>query len=174
MAGHKRKNTQPDRPKRMGKGFVRTGGLLSDQIRRAGEKRGFVETRLLTHWPEIVGEDLARISRPIKVHYGRQGFGATLTVLVHGAVAPMFQADEPRIRERVNACYGYSAISKIRLTQTAETGFAEPPAPFAPPPVRPDPAKSARLTADLAPVGDPGLRAALAELGENILTKPRG
>ena len=33
--------------------------------RAAAESRGFAVTRLLTHWPEIVGEAVARIAGPV-------------------------------------------------------------------------------------------------------------
>ncbi len=46
-------------PRRM-RGFERTSGLLQDRIRKAGETRGFAVARLLTHWAEIVGEEIAR------------------------------------------------------------------------------------------------------------------
>ena len=49
------------------RGFEAASGLLKDRIRSAGESRGFAVTRLLTHWPEVVGEDLARVTRPVKV-----------------------------------------------------------------------------------------------------------
>ena len=88
------------------RGFERTSGLLQKQIRKAGEKRGFAVSRLLTHWAEIVGEDTAKVAKPIKVSYGQGGFGATMTILTTGAQAPMLQADLPRIQDRVNACYG--------------------------------------------------------------------
>lgn len=162
-------------PKRMARGFVQTGGILSQRIRKAGEKRGFVETRLLTHWQEIVGEATAAIARPIKVGYGRQGIGATLTVLTTGANAPILQAESARIKERVNACYGYAAISNIRITQTAETGFAEAQAAFAARPPKatspPDPRKTAQMTGAVSEVENDSLRSALAALGQNILTR---
>lgn len=160
--------------KRYARGFTQTGGILQTQIRKAGEKRGFAETRLLTHWVEIAGAATASICRPVKIGYARQGFGATLTLLTNGANAPMLQADLPKLKERVNACYGYAAISHIRLTQTSETGFAEAQAAFAQSAERPapDPEKAARIKGETARVGDPELRSALAALGHNILTKP--
>ncbi len=159
-------------PRRMARGFVQTGGILSQRIRKATEKRGFVETRLLTHWAEVVGETTAAICRPIKVRYGREGFGATLTLLTNGANAPMLQASLPQIRERVNASYGYAAISHIRLTQTAETGFAEMQAEFKPAPrPAPDPQKSAAMSERVSDVQNSDLRAALDALGQNILTR---
>ncbi len=176
MAGQKQPQKKQSPPKRMARGFVQTGGILQGRIRKATEKRGFVETRLLTHWAEIVGAATAGICRPVKVGYGREGFGATLTLLTSGANAPMLQAELPKIRERVNASYGYAAISQIRLTQTAASGFAAPQAEYAPAPDRhlktPDPKKSAALNGTISDVESDSLRSALEALGQNILTRP--
>ncbi len=166
---------QPPRPTRRMRGFEPASGLLREPIRAAGEKRGFAVTRLLTHWAEIVGEDVARIARPIKIGYSRDGFGATLTLLTTGSAAPMLDMQKPKIKERVNACYGYSAITRILITQTAPTGFAEGQVEFAaaPKPVPlPDPAVLQKAVATAAIVQDATLRAALEALGQNILTRP--
>ena len=158
------------------RGFEHTGGLLGAQIRKAGEKRGFAVAKLLTHWAEIVGEDLARAARPVKVGYGKGGFGATLTVLTTGAQAPMLAMQKEQMRERVNTCYGYAAISRINITQTAPTGFAEGQVEFTQAPkVRPAPAPEiiAEAKAAAAPVTDDALREALESLGRNVLTRSK-
>ncbi|WP_238991722.1 DUF721 domain-containing protein [Gemmobacter caeruleus] len=171
-----------DRPRwsakgRRMRGFEAASGLLKDRIRNAGESRGFAVTRLLTHWPDVVGADLARTTRPVKVGYAKGAFGATLTLLVKPTDAPMVQMQLPRIRERVNACYGYAAIGRVVLTQTAPMGFAEGQAQFAPapkaekPPPPPEIVARARDTAD--GVQDEGLRKALETLAQNILTRRR-
>ncbi len=157
------------------RGFAQASGLLQSRIRSAGEARGFAVTRLLTHWAEIVGEQTAAIARPVKVGYGQDGIGATLTLLTTGAQAPMLQMQLEAIRERVNACYGYRAISKVRLTQTAPEGFAEGQASFAPAP-KPAPAKVDREVAAKAEqvaegVGNTELRLALQALATNVLSK---
>jgi hypothetical protein len=158
--------------------FTRAASLLQGQIRRAGESRGFAVTRLLTHWPEIVGEDVARIARPVEVSYGRQGMGATLSVLTTGAQAPMLEMQKERLREKVNAVYGYNAIARIRITQTAPTGFSEGQADFnhAPAP-RQKPAPDAVATRNAAAVaqgvGDEKLRAAIESLALNVLSRPK-
>ena len=174
MTGKMRGKAQPERPPRRMRGFERTSSLLGERIRNVGEKRGFAVTRLLTHWVEIVGEDTARAARPVKVHYGRQGFGATLTILTTGANAPMLEMQKEQIRQKVNACYGYSAISRIRLTQTAPTGFAEGQAQFAPAPAQPraiDPETRARAAQFSGDVADDGLRSALEALARNVLSR---
>lgn len=158
--------------------FTRAATLLQGQIRRAGESRGFAVTRLLTHWPEIAGEDVARIARPVDVSYGRQGMGATLSVLTTGAQAPMLEMQKERLRDKVNAVYGYNAIARIRITQTAPTGFAEGQADFSHAPAKrakplPDPAITRNATAVAEGVGDEKLRAAIESLARNVLSKAK-
>ena len=157
---------------RRARGPERAGVLLAQRIRAAGESRGFAVSRLLTHWAEIAGADIARVTEPVEVSYGK-GFGATLTLLVAGAHAPMIEMQKERLREKVNACYGYNAISRIRLTQTARSGFAEPQADFAhhAPEPAPEVARAAHEAA--AGIADDTLRAALEALGRNILSTQR-
>lgn len=158
--------------KRGRRGFVQTGGLLTRNIREASEARGFSETRLLTQWAEVAGEAIAKISRPVKVGYARNSIGATLTLLCSGANAPMVQMQVPQILKRVNACYGYKAIARITITQTAPSGFgeAERPAFERRKPNLP-PEKSTALAKDVSDIESDKLREALQTLGENILAK---
>lgn len=156
--------------RRYGRGPRRAGALLAAEIRAAGESRGFTVSRVLTHWAEIAGEQIARVARPVEISYGR-GFGATLTLLCPGAHAPMIEMQKERLREKVNACYGYNAIARVRITQTAPSGFAEPQAAFAARTAAPSPEVAASAHRAVEGVGDEGLRAALEALGRNILTK---
>lgn len=163
------------KPVRRMRGFEAAAGLVRDPIRAAGEKRGFAVARLLTHWAEIVGAELAGCTRPVKVGYSRDGMGATLTLLTSGPVAPMVEMQKDTIRAKVNACYGYSAISRIVLTQTAASGFADGQAEFRAAPAKvkaaADPAVVAKAAATAGGVQDVGLRAALALLAQNVLTR---
>ncbi|MFQ6550730.1 DUF721 domain-containing protein [Aestuariibius insulae] len=157
-------------------GFARASGLVQGQIRRASETRGFAVAKLLTHWAEVVGPDLASKAEPVKVSYGKGGIGGTLTVLVKGSLAPIVEMEKERIRERVNACYGYGAIKAVRITQTAPHGFAEAATRFDAAPLKrpaPDPTlvQTAERSAD--GVDDPGLRGALEKLALNVLSKTR-
>lgn len=158
------------------RGFERTSALLGERIRTASETRGFAVTRLLTHWTEIAGDEIAAVARPVSVRYGREGLGATLTLLTTGAFAPILEMQKETLRSKVNACYGYAAISRIRLTQTSPHGFAEGAAAFAaaPPTKRgPDPQKAVQAAAMAEEISDDGLRAALEALGENVLSRPK-
>ena len=154
-------------------GFRRTSLLVEQKLRSAGESRGFAITRLLTHWSEIVGLQAAEVCTPIKVSYAQKGFGATLVILTTGAQAQMLEMQLPQLREKVNACYGYNAISRIRITQTAPVGFSDGQAKFStvtkrtvPPPCPETAAKASAIASDIK---DKSLRAALAAFGENII-----
>ena len=154
-------------------GSRRTSILVEQKLRSVGESRGFAITRLLTHWAGIVGAPIAGICTPVKISYAQKGFGATLVVLTTGAQAQMLEMQLPQLREKVNACYGYNAISRIRITQTAPVGFSDGNVQFNVAPKRtaqlPCPKIAAKASAIACDIKDEGLRAALAAFGENIM-----
>lgn len=157
-------------------GFAKADRLLQARIRKASESRGFAQSRLLTHWEEIAGADIAALSRPVEVRYGKGAIGATLTLLTTGANAPILEMQKETLRARINAVYGYNAIARLRITQTAPTGFAEGQADFAhrkppPRPTEPDPETTARARVVADGVADEGLRAALERLAANVISK---
>lgn len=158
------------------RGFEVAGALLANTLKAPAERRGFGEAKLLTHWAEIMGPEIAAIARPVKITWGR-GFGGTLVLLTTGGHAPILEMQKERILERVNATYGYRAVAHVHITQTAPTGFAEGRVAFQPappkPPAAPDPARLARAMADVDGIEDQGLKDALARLARNVLT-PRG
>lgn len=158
------------------KGFARASALMQSRIRKVSEGRGFAVSRLLTHWAEVVGPDIAAKARPVEISYGRGGMGATLILLTTGAEAPMLEMQKPVILEKVNACYGYRAVARIHITQTAATGFdagraafAAPRGETAPPP--PDPAVTEAAERAASGVASDELRLALEALASNVLTK---
>lgn len=160
-------------PSRRKRGFERAVTLVGPELRSPAEKRGFAETKLLTHWAEIVGAEIADMAVPVKVKYGR-GFGGTLVVLTTGAKAPLLEMSRAAIIARVNACYGYSAIKDVIVTQTAPMGFAEGQVAFGArtPKARPapDPERLAQATVGLDHIESPELRDALRRLAGHIIS----
>ncbi len=159
---------------RRSKGFRQAGALVETRVRTAGQARGFAVARLLTRWEEIAGTDIARVARPVEISYGRGGLGATLVLLTKGANAPMLQMQEAALRERINACYGYAAISRIRITQTARTGFGEEAARYTADQTdrrTPTRTQTEQAEALAAPVANDDLRQALEKLGASVLAK---
>ena len=158
------------------RGFKSASGLLQSRIRKASQTRGFSETRLLTHWAEIVGPEIAQQAHPVKVNYGRGGIGATLTILTTGAMAPIIEMQKDQIRDRVNGCYGYNAISRVMITQTAPTGFSEGQVQFTPAPKAPSGPSAqtkaqARVVAD--DLKDESLKQAIETLAGHVLSKAK-
>ncbi|QIE56268.1 DUF721 domain-containing protein [Pikeienuella piscinae] len=163
-----RKGRTRPAPERRAKGFLRAAELTPSALKSCGARRGFAELRLLTEWRAVVGEALASICRPMKVTYrSRGGLGASLILTTEGARAPEVEMQKTRIIDRVNAFYGYRAVSRIVIDQSrapmmraAPAGLAEAPAKWegAPP-------------APVKDVADPGLALALARLGANVKAK---
>jgi hypothetical protein len=159
--------------------FKPASDLLRSKIRELGEARGFSATRLLTHWSEIVGPEVASIARPLEIRHprprpGHPPEGATLTVLALGAAALRLEMDKERIRERVNACYGYAAIARLRIRQAGPEAFAAEVAGGPPKPAQPEPRDLRALAEPLADgVSNTELRLALAALAANVLSKSR-
>lgn len=167
----------PAPPRRRMRGFEAASALVAPQIRSGAESRGFAIARLLTNWAEIVGEDTAAHTRPVKIgHGGKGGLGATLTVLTDGAHAPLVQMALPAMRQRINAVYGFNAIARIAVTQTAPQGFAEGQAAFRPAPkAAPVPTPAARAEAEglATRFTDPALAEAMRQLTLNRRTRGR-
>lgn len=157
------------------KGFTRASTLVRGRIRDASGSRGFAQSRLLTHWDEIAGEDIAKISRPVEVTYSKGGFGAVLVLLTTGSNAPVLDMEKEKLRARVNAVYGYNAIGRIRVTQTARSGFADGQVEFTPAPkkrpVGPSSHDVSAAQKDVGNIEDNALRDALILLGANIKSK---
>ena len=124
---------------------------------------GFVQSSIVSRWPEIVGEKLARASAPESIRFpvGRKQDG-TLTLTVHGAHAVMIQHVQPEIVERVNRFFGYPAVSRVAIRQ----GELPTPAPRRPPPSL----KSlpVEMGQGLQTIADPELRAVLESLAAGV------
>ncbi len=140
------------------------GRYLADTFAR----QGFASTELVTHWPDIVGEEIAAHAEPVKIQWPRGANPeapepATLVLRAEGPAAIEIQHLSGVILERVNQFFGWRAIGKIVLRQAPlmrrRAVAKAPPAP--------DPEATARIAATLA-VGDEDLRQALARLGAAI------
>ena len=172
----KSENQENNKRIRNQKGFRAISSILNNETKRVTEKRGFTITKILTHWEEIVGHEIASIAIPVKVTSQKSYLGATLTVLCLGANGPILQTMLPQIRDSVNSVYGYSAINRVRVTQTdslenldiknSETNGKKPVLN-----------KNLHLKIEYSSneivksISSHNLRAALQNLGKNVLSK---
>lgn len=119
---------------------------------------------LAARWPEIVGQRLASVTSPVRVSKSKGG--GVLHLRATSAAAAMVQHAQDHIMERVNLASG-SQIKSIRIVQTT--------APLKLAVRRPralGPQEREALVRSLAPVQSKSLRAALADLGESVMSDP--
>ena len=157
-------------------GFKKASVLLKTNIQRASESRGFAQSRVLTHWDEIVGEEISSVSIPTKVSYRTDGLGATLTILTSGSNAPILEMQKEFIRNKINAVYGYNAVHKIKITQSspiALIGKNEDSKNIMSKKNKIDEEISPDLEKAVNEIDDKNLRQGLEELAINVFTKLR-
>lgn len=139
------------------------GDLVAAIGGQSFKRFGFMQSAILSRWPEIVGERYAKVTSPESIRFpaGKKNGGA-LTMQVEGAHAPLIQHSAPMIIDRVNMFFGYAAIDRIVFRQ----GRAHP----APEKVkRPGSAAIPKeLGEGLREIADPGLRACLESLAAKI------
>lgn len=150
-------------------GQARSISELMPEIGRTAFRRfGFVQSSVVTRWPEIVGERHARVCAPEAIRFppGEKADGI-LQLVVVPAHAPIIQHVIPEIIERVNRFFGYKAVAKVKLRQ----GEVKPPASTqprtAPPSLKPIPLE---LGESLRDIGDPELRTVLESLARSLGT----
>jgi len=144
------------------------GQLVGKTIADALARQGFASTGVVTHWPEIVGAEIADHAEPMRMIWPRRVHEddpdpATLVLRVEGPVALEIQHLSGVIIEKVNRFFGFRAVGRIQIRQ----------APLArrekkKPPPAPDPEVMARLAAGMGDIADEALRDALARLGASV------
>lgn len=145
---------------------------LMPEVGRAAFRRfGFVQSSVVTRWPEIVGTAHARVCMPEAIRFapGERNEGI-LQLVVMPAHAPIISHVIPEIIERVNRFFGYNAVSRVKLRQ----GAVKPPSAekrAAPPSLKPIPLA---LGDSLRDIGDPELRAVLESLARNLTDAKEG
>ncbi len=165
------------RPRKTAKPYERPRGGparpvadLVPQIGRAAFRRfGFVQSTVVTRWPEIVGPIHAKVCSPESIRFppGEKSDGI-LQLVVLPAHATLIQHVIPEILERVNRFFGYKAVARVKMRQGA---VKPPPAGekrSAPPSLKPIPMD---LGEGLRDIGDPELRAVLESLARSVANK---
>ena len=149
-----------------GQGVRAIGDLMPEIGRTAFRRFGFVQSSVVTRWPEIVGPRHARVCSPEAIRFppGEKAEGI-MELVVLPAHAPLIQQVIPEIIERVNRFFGYRAVARVKLRQGAVTPPAEN-RPAAPPPsLKPIPLE---LGDSLRDIGDPELRTVLESLARSL------
>jgi len=151
----------------------KAGRALQALIKELDGRFGRGATALEPRWREIVGDRLARVTRPQKLTKGRGGAGGTLELRVAGPAALLVQHQSEDILARVNLFLGAGSVDRLRIAQ----GPVKPPPDLAAAPKRRPAAQplSAHEEADLKAALDgapDSLKGPLERLGRAVLGDP--
>ncbi len=128
-------------------------------------KRGLARAELISWWPDIVGAAYAGRTAPERIRWPRDGKAATLVVRCDPALALQFAHETGRVRERLNAYFGYPAVGAVKIVQQpvgAAPQAQKPPVPTREPP----PGLASRLDGIDGP-----LKESLRTLGRSVLAR---
>lgn len=118
---------------RSGKGvFAKAVGAFVPKVTAAVfQKFGFHSAEIISSWETIVGNEVARLTRPESIKWPRGGkasaddvddggrsAGATLILAVDPAFALEVSYRHGEIIDRINRYFGYRAIAQIKVHQT--------------------------------------------------------
>ncbi|MGB7374073.1 DUF721 domain-containing protein [Pontixanthobacter sp.] len=140
---------------------------LMPQIGRTAFRRfGFVQSNVVTRWPEIVGPTHAKVCAPEAIRFppGEKEDGI-LQLVVLPAHAPLIQHVIPEIMDRVNRFFGYQAVARVKIRQGAVKPPGDTQKPKSPPSLKPIPME---LGESLRDIGDPELRTVLESLARSL------
>ena len=148
-------------------GEARMIGDLMPAIGRTAFRRfGFVQSSVVTRWPEIIGAAQARNCAPESIRFpiGEKSEG-TLHLVVSPGHAPIIQHVIPEIIDRVNRFFGYRAVAQVRMRQGAVQVPGTREVRKAPPTFKSGPIE---LGDSLRDIGDPELRTVLESLARSL------
>jgi hypothetical protein len=169
------KRTRPARraPASAGRGLTRL-------IKRLDERFGAGPESLQARWREIVGENLAARTEPVKLSRPRGGSGGVLELRVDGPAATLIQHQAPELLMRVNLFLGAGSVERLRIVQgvvrraRAVTGPAQAAQARRRRAQPLDAGLEAELVAGLGRAPEGPLKTALLHLGREVLRRKPG
>ena len=154
-------------PKTRTNKMKRLSTMIDPMIAPSAKARGFAIGRIVSHWHAIVG-DMSSWCRPDAVSFPRDSrTDGTLRLQIASGCGPLAQAMSDIIIDRVNANFGYRAISRISLVHTLST-LVQPASPNPAPQLNQTQHDIWTLDEKLKDVKSPELRAALRRLGSPV------
>lgn len=149
------------------------GRALNAFVKELDGKFGQGSSALTARWREIVGDEIARRTEPVKLSKGRGGAGSSLEIRVAGPAAAIIQHQAHEILARVNLFLGPEAVQKLRIVQgpLRRDNQPAPPKSRRAPPL--DAAQEAGLAASLAAAPEGKLKQTLLALGRGVLRRRR-
>ncbi len=140
---------------------------VSRVMRPLSKKHGGGHTGLTQHWSQIVGEKLAKISKPVKFQGGKDG--RSLIITAPGPAGALVMANSQAIIDKVNGFLGEGHIARIKVIQSKIK--TNPPTSKTREGL--SPLGEDKLRSVLENMDEGGLKSALSDLGRQILAQKR-
>lgn len=170
------------RSSRQARTLRQVGLFVPKAASRCFDRHGFHASELLIKWDAIVGAEIAAFTLPHRVRWPKapdrlaeearapagQGQKSALELLVEGGRAHEIPYRKRQILDRINAYFGYRAITDIH-----PIAAPLPRQPQALPLKRASPEAVALVRGSLGEIPDQGLNEALARLGASIAMRAR-
>lgn len=138
--------------------------IAGSTVQKCCAEFGFRDIQIFRDWRWIAGPALASRCTPVKISGGRGKGERVLHIRTSGAHATEVAHCSAHIIERISTACGYRAVDRIRVVQTGRF-IPVAPEPVRTPPRSPTPQDREAVSAQVAGVRDPELRAALLRLG---------
>ncbi len=142
---------------------------LQSHLTPAMQRFGLAEGRILTHWADIVGPELARVTLPERLRFAKgQRTDGTLTIRVATGWAPVLQHQTPQLLDQLAAYFGYRAVSRISIRQDHRLLAHQESDLSLQPTGTLDSASKSTISEMVSDCADEGLRDSLTALGRSI------
>ena len=151
-------------------GFKPLKEIFEDKARKGAEQKGIIDHKIISHWDEVVGTDLARICYPERVsHVNWKNKGSMLVLKVPKGYVQIVQMQREQIIESVNNAFGFGAIKGILIEHTTFSDFKSEKASKVK--KQPTAAQKKHVREMVKDMENQELQELLFELGLNVMTK---
>ena len=146
------------------------GRAVNKILKPLAKKSGGSTANLRPHWPQIVGDKLARVSKPARYASGARG--RTLVIEAPSAASTLITSNMSRILQRIEAAIGPHDIAHIKVTARRNNQIEKhTPKKYAPAQRGLTPSEQAELDEKLSTLKNEALRPALEKLGKKLYTR---
>ncbi len=103
-------------------GLINMTGVLMPLAKKMLGKKAFAEADVICNWQDIVGENIASFSKPLKIEFkkGEKINGCLYIETLSGGFALELQMKTKQIIEKVNTFFGYAAVQNIKILQNLQ------------------------------------------------------
>lgn len=135
-------------------------------------QRGIVNSRIITDWPSIVGDYLAKQSLPKKITFpkGQNVQGTLFIEVFHSGLATELEYLKEEIKEKIATFYGFMSVSNIKIVQSPKpvNSVIDNNEPFYKKELKTHNALSKKTEYAINSINDEDLRNKLISLSDNI------